>query len=285
VQKIQKLVNLRLAVKGWRSERKKIAFVPTMGNLHDGHLKLVKEAKLSTDKVVVSVFVNPTQFVQGEDFEAYPRTEAEDQQKLASVGIDALFLPSVSEMYGEDAGTIVSVKNLSTILCGQFRPGHFDGVATVVCKLFNMVQPDIAFFGQKDYQQLMIIRTLVRDLNIPVEIRSTGTVREISGLAMSSRNGYLNPNELQVAPKLYKTLCTARDRILAGEICYETIEEEAVKLLQYSGFVTDYFSIRNSNDLSKAEKQDIDLIILAAAKLGKTRLIDNVFFRKPSFDS
>jgi len=285
VQKIQKLVDLRVAVKGWRSEGKNIAFVPTMGNLHDGHLKLVKEAKLSADKVVVSVFVNPTQFVQGEDFEAYPRTEAEDQQKLASVEIDALFLPVISEMYGEDAGTIVSVKNLSTVLCGQFRPGHFDGVATVVCKLFNMVQPDIAFFGQKDYQQLMIIRTMVRDLNIPVEIRSTGTVREISGLAMSSRNGYLNPNELQIAPRLYKTLCTARDTILAGENCYEAIEKEAVKFLQHSGFVTDYFSIRNSNNLFKADKQDIDLIILAAAKLGETRLIDNVVFKKPSFDS
>lgn len=278
MQIINTIVDLRNAVNSWRSADERSAFVPTMGNLHVGHLKLVDEAKLSADRVVVSIFVNPTQFGVGEDFEDYPRTEAEDKQKLDSAGIDLLFLPSASEMYGDEVKTVVSVKNLSTLHCGVSRPGHFDGVATVVCKLFNMVQPDVAFFGQKDFQQLAIIRTMVSDLNIPVEIRPVETVRESSGLAMSSRNAYLNPGELQVAPKLYQALCTARDEILSDKKTYQVIEKEAVAYLQGVGFVPDYFNVCRASDLIKAGKEDADLVVLAAAKLGRTRLIDNICF-------
>jgi pantoate--beta-alanine ligase len=270
------VIDLRLVVNSWRLAGERIAFVPTMGNLHAGHLKLVEEAKLSADRVVVSIFVNPTQFGVGEDFVAYPRTEAEDKQKLVAADIDLLFLPSVDEMYRKDANTIISVKSLSTLHCGASRPGHFDGVATVVCKLFNMVQPDVAFFGQKDFQQLVIIRAMVNNLNIPVEIRSIPTVRESSGLAMSSRNGYLSPEELQVAPKLYQALCTARDGILLGEKEFKTIENEAVAYLKELGFVPDYFSVSKPDSLLKADKQSTDFVILAAVKLGRTRLIDNI---------
>lgn len=276
MQVITTAFDLRKAANSWRKAGERIAFVPTMGNLHAGHLRLVEEAKLFADRVVVSIFVNPIQFGVGEDFETYPRTEAEDKQKLATAGIDLLYLPSVSEMYGDGTKTIVSVKSLSNLYCGASRPGHFDGVATVVCKLFNVVQPDVAFFGQKDFQQLAIIRTMVNDLNIPVEIRPVGTVRESSGLAMSSRNGYLSPEELQVAPKLYQALCTARDEILTGKKRYSAIEHEAVTYLRNAGFVPDYFSVCRVDDLYKADKRDTDLVVLAAAKLGKTRLIDNI---------
>ena len=270
------IVELRNAVKTWRMAGAHFAFVPTMGNLHVGHLKLVEEAKKSADKVIVSIFVNPTQFGMGEDYEAYPRTEAEDKQKLDAAGIDLLFLPTVGEMYGEDALTIVSVKELSNLYCGASRPRHFDGVATVVCKFFNMVQPDVAFLGQKDFQQLAVIRKMVKDLNIPVEIRSVETVREKSGLALSSRNGYLSPDELKVAPKLYQALCAARDEILMGKKRYSVLEDEAMAYLQEAGFVSDYFSVCRASDLLKADKQDTNLVVLAAAKLGRTRLIDNI---------
>lgn len=279
MQKIKTIVDLRVAINTWRTEGKHIAFVPTMGNLHAGHLKLVEEAKGAADKVVVSIFVNPTQFGGGEDYDAYPRTEDEDKQKLDDAGIDLLFLPSVLEMYGEDSKTIVSVKNLSTIYCGKSRPGHFDGVATVVCKLLNMVQPDVAFFGQKDFQQLAIIRSIVKDLNILVEIRSVETVREDSGLAKSSRNGYLTQRELEeFAPRLYQALCIAQDEIVLGKKLYETIEHEAMVFLQNAGFVVDYFNICRAVDLLSANKLDTDIVILAAAKLGRTRLIDNICF-------
>jgi pantoate--beta-alanine ligase len=276
MQVINTIIDLRKAVNSWRMAGENIAFVPTMGNLHPGHLKLVEEAKKSAGRVVASIFVNPTQFGVGEDFDAYPRTEEDDKQKLEAAGVDLLFLPTVSEMYGKDTKTVVSVKNLSTFYCGASRPGHFDGVATVVCKLFNMVQPDVAFFGQKDFQQLVIIRTMVSDLNIPVEIKPVETVRESSGLAMSSRNGYLNPEELQLAPKLYQALCAARDEILLGEKSYDALEKEALAYLQDVGFVPDYFKVCRTDSLLKADKQDINLVVLAAAKLGRTRLIDNI---------
>lgn len=269
---------LRNAVNAWRKAGERVAFVPTMGNLHAGHLKLVDEAKKSADKVVVSIFVNPTQFGVGEDFESYPRTEDQDKEQLHTAGIDLLFLPSVREMYGEQANTVITVKNLSTLYCGASRPGHFDGVATVVCKLFNMVQPDLAFFGQKDFQQLAIIWAMVADLNIPVEIKSIATVREASGLAMSSRNNYLKLEELQIAPNLYLTLVKAKDEVLNGIKAFAMIEDEAIKELQNAQFVPDYFNICRADDLQKAYKHDTNLVILAAAKLGKTRLIDNISF-------
>lgn len=271
---------LRKAIADWRLAGKRLAFVPTMGNLHAGHLQLVSEARKQADHVVVSIFVNPTQFGAGEDFETYPRTERKDQEKLETAGADLLFLPSVSEMYASDAKTIVSVAGLSELHCGASRPGHFNGVATVVCKLFNLVQPDIALFGLKDFQQLAIIRTMVRDLNFPVEIVGVDTVREPSGLAMSSRNGYLSLEEIKAAPKLYESLCVARDAVLAGKQPYADIEIRAILSLQEVGFQPDYFSICRSSDLKKAEAGDKDLVILAAAKLGSTRLIDNVYFSR-----
>ncbi|MGR9014290.1 MAG: pantoate--beta-alanine ligase [Gammaproteobacteria bacterium] len=279
-----KIVNtvseLRDVVKAWRSAGQSVALVPTMGNLHAGHIALVDEAKIKADRVVVSIFVNPTQFGVGEDFETYPRTEVEDQQKLKECGADLLFQPAVSEVYRVDAKTVVSISGLSEWYCGASRPGHFDGVATVVCKLFNMVQPNIALFGLKDFQQLTVIRTMVRDLNIPIEIIGVETVREPSGLAMSSRNGYLTAEEKTVAAKLYQSLCVARDAILAGQQSFQEIERSALQFLQESGFQPDYFSVCRGNDLKKADEDDEELVLLAAARLSKTRLIDNVCFSR-----
>jgi pantoate--beta-alanine ligase len=277
---VSTVYELREAVKTWRSAAASIAFVPTMGNLHAGHLQLVNTAKKKADRVVVSIFVNPTQFGAGEDFETYPRTEQEDQRKLQSEGADLLFLPSVAEIYTPDARTAVTVTGLSDLYCGASRPGHFSGVTTVVCKLFNMVQPDIALFGLKDFQQLTVIKTMVRHLNIPVEIAGVETVRELSGLAMSSRNGYLTDAEKQVAPKLYHSLCTARDAILTGNLAYADLEQQALQFLQQAGFQPDYFSVCRSSDLKKADTNDVNLVILVAAKLGKTRLIDNIYFSR-----
>ncbi|MGZ4997154.1 MAG: pantoate--beta-alanine ligase [Methylobacter sp.] len=271
---------LREAVRAWRSAGQSVALVPTMGNLHAGHLALVNKAKERADRVVVSIFVNPTQFGVGEDFETYPRTEQEDQDKLDASGADLLFLPSVSEVYASDAKTIVSIAGLSEWYCGASRPGHFDGVATVVCKLFNMVQPDTALFGLKDFQQLTVIRTMVRDLNFPIEIIGVETVREASGLAMSSRNGYLSADEKAVAAKLYQSLCIARDAILAGQQSYEEIENRALLYLRDCGFQPEYFAVCRASDLKKADVDDMDLVLLTAARLGKTRLIDNVCFSK-----
>ena len=271
---------VREAIKTWRLEGKSVAFVPTMGNLHAGHLQLVSIAKKKADRVVVSIFVNPIQFGVGEDFETYPRTEREDQEKLAAENADLLFQPSVADIYTPDAKTIVTVTGLSDLYCGASRPGHFSGVATVVCKLFNIVQPNIALFGLKDFQQLTVIKTMVRDLNIPVEITGVDTVREPSGLAMSSRNGYLTDDEKKVAPKLYRSLCVARDAILAGNQTYTDIEQQALQFLQQAGFQTDYFSVCRSSDLKKAAAEDVDWVLMAAAKLGKTRLIDNIYFSR-----
>ncbi|HEY8097088.1 MAG TPA: pantoate--beta-alanine ligase [Methylobacter sp.] len=279
MQIVNTVSELRGAVRTWRSAGQSVALVPTMGNLHAGHLALVNEARKKADRVVVSIFVNPTQFGVGEDFETYPRTEREDQQKLNAIGADLLFQPAVSEVYTPDAKTSVSVAGLSEWYCGASRPGHFDGVATVVCKLFNMVQPDIALFGLKDFQQLTVIRTMVKDLNIPVEIVGVETVREANGLAMSSRNGYLTVEEKTVAVKLYQALCAARDAVLAGQSHQET-EREALQFLQEFGFTPDYFSVCRASDLKKAGADDKELVLLAAARLGKTRLIDNIYFSR-----
>lgn len=280
MQTVTTVSDLRAIIKTWRIANESVAFVPTMGNLHSGHLQLVNEARKTADHVVVSIFVNPTQFGAGEDFETYPRTEREDREKLENANTDLLFLPGVAEVYDQDAKTTVTVTGLSDLYCGASRPGHFSGVATIVCKLFNIVQPDVALFGLKDFQQLTIVRTMVRDLNIPVEIIGLDTVRESNGLAMSSRNGYLTDAEKKVAPGLYRSLCIARDAILAGRQTFADIERQALQFLQQAGFQPDYFSICRSSDLKKATEEDVDLVILAAAKLGKTRLIDNVHFSR-----
>jgi pantoate--beta-alanine ligase len=274
------IAELRSILGTWRRAGDRIAFVPTIGNLHAGHISLVEAARRQAERVVVSIFVNPTQFGAGEDFEAYPRTEAEDREKLLAAGVDLLFLPEIGEMYDPGARTVVSVAGLSGLHCGAFRPGHFDGVATVVAKLFNIVQPDSVFFGLKDYQQFVIIRTMVRDLNIPVALIPVETVREASGLAMSSRNGYLSDAEKMTAAKLYRALCEAKDAVLGGRTAYTEIERQAQAFLAAAGFKTDYFSICRSSDLAAATPEDREFVILAAARLGKTRLIDNIYFSK-----
>jgi len=279
MQKVTTVSQLREQIKQWRKQGLSVSFVPTMGNLHAGHIKLVTEARKLADKVVVSIFVNPTQFGEGEDFESYPRTELVDQEKLIQAQADLLFLPTVFEMYPNKATSSISVGKLATLHCGAHRMGHFDGVATVVTKLFNMVQPDIAVFGEKDFQQLAVIRKMVQDLNIAVEIKGVQTERESDGLAMSSRNGYLTEKERLLAPMLYQALCKTRDEILQGKK-FKIIEQEQKKSLEIAGFKVGYFSICKADNLQLASENDKTLVILAAAKLGKPRLIDNIFFSK-----
>lgn len=280
MQKVTTISELKKTLAQWRKQGESIAFVPTMGNLHAGHIKLVTEARKQAGRVVVSLFVNPTQFGVGEDFESYPRTALADEEKLIKAGADLLFFPAIFEMYHSDASTTVSVGGLSTLHCGRSREGHFDGVATVVTKLFNIVQPDLAVFGEKDFQQLALIKQMVRDLNSPVKIMGVATERESDGLAMSSRNSFLTEQQRLVAPKLYLALCQAREAVLQGNMDYQTIEAEQKKNLQDAGFQVDYFSICNADSLKQASKSDEQLVVLAAAKLGKPRLIDNVYFSK-----
>ena len=282
MEKVSTIDALRHTVKQWRLAGHKIAFVPTMGNLHAGHLKLLTEARKKADKVLVSIFVNPTQFGEGEDFNCYPRTEQDDEQKLKQAGADLLFLPAVDEVYNTDSKIIVSVPELSTLHCGASRPGHFDGVATIVTKLFNMVQPDISFFGNKDFQQLLLIRLLVQGLNIPVEIVGVETERETDGLAMSSRNAYLSDKERVLAPALYRSLCRAREAVIEGNNSFPAIEQQQIQYLTELGFKPDYFSICRTEDLKTATEKDTDLVIIAAAKLGSPRLIDNICFIRSS---
>ncbi len=266
-------------IKSWKHSRSSIVFVPTMGNLHEGHLKLIEEAKKYAEKLVVSIFVNPTQFSEGEDFLDYPRTEQQDIELLQTCGVDLLFLPKSEEIYLPDAQTVVSVVQLANLHCGKSRIGHFDGVATVVCKLFNLVQPDLAFFGEKDFQQLTIIRKMVQDLNIPVQIKALPTVRDENGLAMSSRNNYLTAQQRLIAPILYQTLCQARDKVNEGIYAFQEIEQQQREVLDNTGFTVDYFSICNANTLLAARPHDKDIVILVAAKLKNTRLIDNIHFK------
>lgn len=275
---VHTIAELRAQVAAWRQAGERVAFVPTMGNLHRGHIHLVERAREQAPRTVASIFVNPTQFGPNEDFAGYPRTLAEDARQLEAAGLDLLFAPPVAEIYPrplEDM-TAVTVPELSGILCGASRPTHFRGVATVVGKLFNMVQPDAALFGEKDWQQLMVIRRLVEDLNFPVEIIGVPTVRETDGLAMSSRNGYLTPQERAIAPALYATLSASAQRLRAGERDYQRLADEAKAALAAAGFRPDYFEIRRAGDLKPPSGEDTHLRILAAAWLGKARLIDNL---------
>ena len=269
--------DLRAQIDIWRRGGN-VAFVPTMGNLHAGHLSLVKQARKIADRVVASIFVNPLQFGAGEDFENYPRTFERDSEMLIDEGTDLLFAPPVEVMYPKPQAdqTRVEVPGLSELLCGACRPGHFVGVATVVCKLFNMVQPDIAVFGNKDYQQLMVIRRMVEDLAMPVAIVGVETMREADGLAMSSRNGYLGAQERALAPMLYRTLSDLAARLGDGEDDFHRLEQEAAAALDGAGFRTDYVAIRRASDLLDPAAGETELVILAAAYLGKARLIDNI---------
>ena len=258
-----------------RTTKKLIGFVPTMGNLHEGHLTLVRAAKKICDVVVVSIFVNPIQFGAGEDFDSYPRTLEQDSRLLADVGCDIIFAPSVDQMYGKQPRlTNISVSQITDDLCGKSRPGHFDGVAVVVTKLFNIVQPDYAFFGEKDYQQLAVIRQLVQDLNIPLEVIGVPIVRAADGLALSSRNGYLSEEQRSIAPKIYQLLKQAEVGLGEGQSLSQVLANISTELTQ-AGFVVDYVEARQPN-LQPIEEFDRDLVLFIAAKLGSTRLIDNL---------
>ncbi len=275
---IRTIPSLHETVRAWQQAGETIALVPTMGNLHEGHTGLVTLARDQADRVVVSIFINPTQFGPGEDYQSYPRTLDHDRRRLMRAGADVMFVPAVEVMYpcGEDAAAVVSVPGLSGILCGEFRPGHFDGVTSVVSRLFNIVQPNLAIFGQKDYQQLTIIRRLQADLHYPVEIVAGPTRREEDGLALSSRNQYLSSAERKLAPTLYCAVSECGDRLRAGMRDYAALEAHGMARLVAAGFRPDYFAIRNADDLSPAQAMDRRLVVLVAAHLGRARLIDNL---------
>jgi len=266
----------QLAVCKQRGQR--IAFVPTMGNLHDGHLQLVRRARELADVVVVSIFVNPLQFGAGEDLDNYPRTLAADREQLFAEGVSYLYTPDADDIYPEglERHTQVLVPDLSETLCGSSRPGHFNGVATIVAKLFNIVQPDVAIFGEKDFQQLSIVRKMVSDLCLPVEVIGVRTVRDRDGLALSSRNGYLTAAERRIAPLLHETLASCRDAIACGFDNFLQLESHARMRLLQAGFEPDYFAIRDARTLRKVTEDTEEIAILAAARLGSTRLIDNL---------
>ena len=278
MQTVHDIKPLRARVRAWRDEGHRIALVPTMGNLHDGHLSLVRRAREVAGRVVTSIFVNPLQFGPGEDYAAYPRTLEDDAVKLAESGVDLLFAPGVEQMYpqGREGHTRIEVPGLSDILCGASLPGHFTGVATVVNKLLNQVQPDVAVFGEKDWQQLVVIRRMVRDLDMPVEIIGVPTCREPDGLAMSSRNGYLSAAERQRAPALYAALQDLAQRLREGDRDYAALEQEGREALRRAGLEPEYVNILRADDLCPPQEDDKTLIILAAARLGRARLIDNL---------
>ena len=264
-----------------RTARKMIGFVPTMGNLHEGHLNLVREARKLCDTVVVSIFVNPIQFGPNEDFDSYPRTLEQDQRLLAEAGCDIVFAPTVEQMYGNKPRlTNISVGGITNDLCGLQRPGHFDGVAVVVTKLFNNVQANFAFFGQKDYQQLAVIRQFVRDLNIPLEVIGVPIARATDGLALSSRNGYLSAENRAIAPAIYQSLKVAEQQLLAGTVLSEVLQNIKSALTD-AGFVVDYVEARTT-ELQNIEQFDADMVLFIAAKLGATRLIDNLQVKYPA---
>ena len=278
MQVVNDINELREVRRTWQASKDVIAFVPTMGNLHNGHLKLVKEAKKNASKVVVSIFVNPLQFGPDEDLDAYPRTLDADKASLAALGVDLLFMPKAADIYsrGLEQQTFVEVPGLSYMICGASRPGHFRGVATIVCKLFNMVQPNQAYFGEKDFQQLQVIKAMVTDLSMNLSIHGVATEREEDGLAMSSRNGYLNTEQRQIAPVLYAQMTQLANAIQTGRRDFTALIKQAKNTLSEAGFKPDYIEIRNAETLLQVGHEDKHLVILAAAFLGKTRLIDNI---------
>lgn len=280
---VSQISELRVQVKAWRQQGLTVAFVPTMGNLHAGHISLVAEAHKHADKVVASIFVNPMQFGVGEDIENYPRTMINDQQKLTAAGTDLLFTPSSDTIYpkGLAKQSFVEVPNISDGYCGESRPGHFRGVATIVSKLFNLVQPDVACFGLKDYQQVQVIQRMVEDLSMPITIIPVATIREESGLALSSRNGYLTAEEKAIAPALQQSLHWLGEQIRAGYAQQDSIDfiglaKQAAKTINDAGLHTDYLHVCHAQTLQPASEDDTQLVILAAAHCGKARLIDNL---------
>jgi pantoate--beta-alanine ligase len=281
METVTTIAAVRDHVRRWRHEGRRIAFVPTMGNLHAGHVSLIEAARRHGDRFVASLFVNPMQFGPNEDFAHYPRTPAQDARMLTEAGCDLMFMPDVAEIYpnGAERATRVEVPGLSSILDGEFRPGHFEGVATVVAKLFHIVEPDVAVFGEKDFQQLTIIRRMVADLCLAVRIIAAPTVREPDGLAMSSRNQYLTDEERRKAPLIHETLLAAVERLRAGDKDFAAIERTGTEALDRAGFRPDYFCIRRADDLSTPDAGARHFVVLVAARLGRARLIDNLQVR------
>ena len=278
METISGLDDLRELVQGWRRCGERIGFVPTMGNLHEGHLQLVQRARSLSDRVIVSIFVNPMQFGPGEDFETYPRTLEDDKAQLDPEQADLLFAPAVDLIYpsGLNETTRVQVPGVGEGLEADSRPGFFVGVATVVARLFNLVQADIAVFGEKDYQQLAVIRRMVKDLCWPMDIEAVATVREADGLAMSSRNQYLSAGQRERAPVLYQTLCQVAEGVRGRQQLFAELEAQAIQRLERAGFSPDYVSIRDAATLQPIEPGNTRSVVLAAARLGRARLIDNV---------
>ena len=262
----------------WRHHGDHVALVPTMGSLHPGHLSLVELAREHAERVVVSIFVNPTQFGDGEDFDKYPRTLERDKRHLKKTAADMIFAPDVDTLYpfGPEKATTVSVPGLTENFCGATRPGHFDGVTTVVARLFTIVQPDVAVFGQKDYQQQLVIRRMTEDLGLPISIITGETIRDDDGLAMSSRNSYLTDDERATAPELYATLSSVGQELQSGRRNFEDLESTANQRLTDAGFEVDYFAIRRALNLEIPDRDCDDLVVLAAARIGSVRLIDNI---------
>ncbi|HEY1900152.1 MAG TPA: pantoate--beta-alanine ligase [Steroidobacteraceae bacterium] len=277
METVTTIAHVRERVRGWHAQGRRIAFVPTMGNLHAGHMSLIEAARAHGDRFVASIFVNPMQFGPNEDYAHYPRTPQDDERLLAAAGCDLMFMPDVGEIYpnGPENAARVEVPVLSQILDGEFRPGHFQGVATVVTKLLNIVEPNAAVFGEKDFQQLTVIRRMVADLCMPVTIIGAATVRESDGLAMSSRNQYLTAQERGVAPLIHQQLQQARTRLLAG-IADREVESQGLVALSAAGFRPDYFVVRDARDLQPALPHARELVVLVAARLGRARLIDNL---------
>ncbi len=278
METVTTIAAVRERVHRWRGEGRRIAFVPTMGNLHAGHFSLIETARRHGERFVASIFVNPMQFGPNEDFAHYPRTPAQDARMLSEAGCDLMFMPDVVEIYpnGSERATRVEVPGLSDILCGEFRPGHFEGVATVVAKLLHIVEPDVAVFGEKDFQHLTIIHRMAADLCMPVTIIAAPTVREPDGLAMSSRNQYLTDEERRTAPVIHQTLLAAVQRLRAGDRDFVAIERSGTAALERAGFRPDYFAVRRADELSAPDPDTRHLVVLTAARLGRARLIDNL---------
>ena len=275
---VHSIAAVRAAISAWHRAGERVVFVPTMGNLHAGHISLIDTARRHGKRFVASIFVNPMQFGPNEDFAHYPRTPDRDADMLRGAGCDLMFMPDVTEMYpnGSESATRIDVPEISRELCGEFRPGHFAGVATVVAKLFNIVTPDVAVFGEKDFQQLTVIRRMTRDLCMPVEIIGAPTVRESDNLAMSSRNQYLNADERRTAPQIHAALTAAKRALETRSANHAAVEGVGARTLTQHGFKVDYFAVRRARDLAMPTADDHELVVLTAARLGKARLIDNL---------
>jgi pantoate--beta-alanine ligase len=282
LQTVSTIAAVREHVRAWHRAGFRVAFVPTMGNLHQGHVSLIEAARRHGERFVASIFVNPMQFGPNEDFAHYPRTPREDERMLSDAGCNLMFTPDVAEIYphGAERASRVEVPALSRILEGEFRPGHFEGVSTVVAKLFHIVEPDVAVFGEKDFQQLAVIRRMVEELCMPVEIIGAPTVRAADGLALSSRNQYLTAEERALAPRIYAELEAAAQRLRAGDSDFAGIESTGLRALESAGFRPDYFSVRLAADLTSPTPAARELVVLTAARLSRARLIDNVQVRR-----